>query len=178
MNLFARGCGGFLSDYLNGRMGMRGRILAQTVLLVGEGIMVLIFANTRSLGGAIFVMVIFSLFVQAAEGSTYGIVPYVDPPATGAISGVVGAGGNTGAVGFGLGFRQLSYNKAFIIMGCTILASGILSVLISIPGHSALLWGKDTIDEPAAKAVKVEENEGEGAGDDDNASNATSTIHA
>ena len=29
--------------------------------------------------------------VQAAEGSTYGIVPYVNPPVTGSIAGVVGA---------------------------------------------------------------------------------------
>ena len=47
--------------------------------------MVLIFANTTSLGLAIFIMVIFSSFVQAAEGSTYGVVPYVNPPVTGSI---------------------------------------------------------------------------------------------
>ena len=40
-----------------------------------------------------------------SEGSTFGIVPYVKPKATGAIAGVVGAGGNTGAVCWGLMFR-------------------------------------------------------------------------
>ena len=40
--------------------------------------MVLIFANTKNLGFAIFILVIFSSFVQAAEGATYGIVPYVE----------------------------------------------------------------------------------------------------
>eukprot|EP00957_Ditylum_brightwellii_P201953 15327940-Ditylum_brightwellii.AAC.1 len=34
----------------------------------------------------------------AAEGTSYGIVPYVNPPCTGSIAGIVGAGGNTGAV--------------------------------------------------------------------------------
>ena len=63
----------------------------------------LIFANTKSLGGSIVVLVFFSLFVQATEGTSYGIVPYVDPPNTGSIAGIIGAGGNTGAVGFGLG---------------------------------------------------------------------------
>ena len=68
----------------------------------------------------------FSLFVQAAEGcSTYGIVPYVDPPATGSIAGIVGAGGNAGAVRFGLGFRQLSYEAALMIMGFMIFGSGL-----------------------------------------------------
>ena len=157
MNLFARGIGGIFSDMANARMGMRGRILIQTILLAGEGCMVLIFATTKSLGGAIFVMVIFSLFVQSAEGSSYGIVPYVDPPSTGSIAGIVGAGGNTGAVCFGLGFRQLDYKPAFFIMGFSILGSSVLSVLINIKGHSALLWGTDDVPPPGKSGKRTAE---------------------
>ena len=151
MNLFARGLGGFASDWANGRWGMRGRLWVQTLTLAMEGAFVLIFAETGSLGAAIVVMVFFSLNVQAAEGATYGIVPYVDPPATGSISGIVGAGGNTGAVCFGLGFRQLSYQQAFNIMGYTILVSSALSVFIKIKGYSGLLFGQDEI--PAKTAT-------------------------
>ena len=143
MNLFARGLGGFASDKLNARMGMRGRLLAQTVFLVAEGALVLVFANTGSLAGAIVVMVFFSIFVQAAEGSTYGIVPYVDPPSTGSISGIVGAGGNTGAVCFGLGFRQLSYKAAFMLMGSVILFSGLTTGFVCIKGYGSLFFGQD-----------------------------------
>jgi NNP family nitrate/nitrite transporter-like MFS transporter len=144
MNLFARGLGGYASDKMNTKLGMRGRILAQTICLAGEGALVLVFANTNTLGSAIAVMVFFSLFVQAAEGSTYGIVPYIDPPSTGSISGIVGAGGNTGAVCFGLGFRNLStYKEAFIVMGSVVLASCALSPFILIKGHSGLICGKD-----------------------------------
>jgi NNP family nitrate/nitrite transporter-like MFS transporter len=143
MNLFARGLGGFSSDYFNKSMGMRGRIIVQTVFLALEGALVLVFANTGSLVGSILVLVVFSLCVQAAEGSTYGIVPYVDPPSTGSIAGIVGAGGNTGAVGFGLGFRQLGYKSAFVIMGVTILGSSFLSLFIVIKGHAGLIFGKD-----------------------------------
>jgi MFS transporter, NNP family, nitrate/nitrite transporter len=159
MNLFARGLGGYLSDKMSAKMGMRGRILAQTVLLVCEGALVLVFANSNSLGGSIAVMVFFSLFVQAAEGSTYGIVPYVDPPSTGSISGIVGAGGNTGAVGFGLGFRQLGYKKAFVIMGSTILASGILSIFIVIKGHAGLVFGSDSPEVAKQQTLAVPEPE-------------------
>jgi NNP family nitrate/nitrite transporter-like MFS transporter len=159
MNLVARGIGGYSSDKMNARMGMRGRIIVQTVLLVSEGAMVLIFAQTKSLAGAIIVMIVFSLFVQAAEGSTYGIVPYVDPASTGSIAGIVGAGGNTGAVGFGLGFRQLDYEEAFMIMGFTILASGILSVFINIKGHAGLICGKDTATEINKGVLVVPEQE-------------------
>jgi len=142
MNLFARGLGGYLSDKANARCGMRGRLWVQTILLAGEGAMVLVFANTGSLGAAIAVMVFFSLFVQAAEGSTFGIVPYIDPPSTGSISGIVGAGGNLGAVLFGLGFRNLQYHDAFIVMGGVILGSSLLSLFVFIRGYSGLICGK------------------------------------
>jgi NNP family nitrate/nitrite transporter-like MFS transporter len=144
MNLFARGLGGFTSDKFNAKMGMRGRLIWQTTCLLIEGVMVLIFAQTKNLAVAIIILVIFSSFVQAAEGSTYGIVPYVDPLSTGSISGIVGAGGNTGAVCFGLGFRQLGYVKAFNIMGFSILGSSILSFLILIKGHRSILSGEDS----------------------------------
>eukprot|EP00538_Stauroneis_constricta_P002322 CAMPEP_0119561328 /NCGR_PEP_ID=MMETSP1352-20130426/17272_1 /TAXON_ID=265584 /ORGANISM="Stauroneis constricta, Strain CCMP1120" /LENGTH=484 /DNA_ID=CAMNT_0007609505 /DNA_START=93 /DNA_END=1547 /DNA_ORIENTATION=- len=136
MNLFARGAGGVLSDSLNESMGMRGRLLAQFVLLLGEGIAVLIFATTDTLAGAVVVLVLFSLFVQAAEGSSYGIVPYVNPPYMGSVTGIVGAGGNVGAVVFGLCFRELNYRKAFTIMGSCVLASSVLSAFIFIKGYS------------------------------------------
>ena len=69
MNLFARGLGGFFSDMANAKCGMRGRIWVQTVFLAAEGALVLIFANSKDLAGAIVIMLFFSLFVQAAKGS-------------------------------------------------------------------------------------------------------------
>lgn len=159
MNIFARGLGGFLSDTGNKYMGMKGRIAAHTLCLIVEGVLVLVFAQTGTLGAAIAVMVFFSLFVQAAEGTSYGIVPYVDPTATGAISGIVGAGGNTGAVCFGLGFRNLEYKTAFMLMGFVILGSSVLSLGIMIKGHSGLICGEDAPkeDEPQILAVPVKE---------------------
>ncbi|KAL7533476.1 hypothetical protein ACHAXR_005255, partial [Thalassiosira sp. AJA248-18] len=150
MNLFARGVGGFVSDKLNSKMGMRGRLIWQGCLLVLEGVMVFIFANSDSLAVAIVIMVIFSSIVQSAEGSTYGIVPYVNPPVTGSIAGVVGAGGNCGADGFGLGFRQLDTITAFYVMAGTIIASGVLTVFICIKGHAGLFTGQDSEEAIAA----------------------------
>merc|ERR1711998_678404 len=138
-----------------GKMGMRGRLAFQTLCLVMEGIMVYIFSNSNSLGLAIFLMVIFSSFVQAAEGSTYGIVPYVNPPATGAIAGIVGAGGNTGAVCFGLGFRNLETMSAFYLMATSIVVSGVLSLFIFIKGHAGLISGQDSPEVIAAYTKSV-----------------------
>jgi NNP family nitrate/nitrite transporter-like MFS transporter len=130
MNLFARALGGLASDAANARKGMRGRIWVQTLLLIGEGITVLIFAKTNALWSAIVVMVIFSLFVRACAGATYGIVPYVDPPYTGSVTGIVGAGGSCGAVGFSFAFRYMSYEKAFMTMGGCTLLSAFLSIFL------------------------------------------------
>src|SRR5210317_374617 len=113
--------------------GMRGRLYAQLCLLICEGGLVLIFAHSDSLIASINTMVFFSMFVQAAEGSTYGLVPYVDPDALGSVTGIVGAGGiNVGAVAFGMAFRDpnIDEKKAFVIMGCTIMASAVATIFI------------------------------------------------
>lgn len=144
MNLFARGLGGFTSDKANAKMGMRGRLIVQSICLSVESVMILLFARTTNLGLSIFILVVFSTFVQAGEGSTYGIVPYVNPPATGSIAGIVGAGGNTGAVCFGLGFRQLRIGQAFDLMGFTVLGSAALSLLICIKNHRSIIGGQDS----------------------------------
>lgn len=126
---------------------MVGRIWAQTVLLLCEGIAVLIFANCRTLSGSILVLVVFSLFVQAAEGSSYGIVPYVNQEYMGSISGIVGAGGNVGAVAFGMCFRQLENDfLALYIMGVTILVSAGLSICFHIEGHDSFLQWLSKLD--------------------------------
>jgi MFS transporter, NNP family, nitrate/nitrite transporter len=139
MNLFARGIGGYASDLGHHWCGLRGRLLVQAVCLIAEGLLVFCFEGANTLSSAIVCMIFFSLLVQAAEGSTYGIVPEVDPPATGAISGIVGAGGNIGGVCFGLLFRQLDYYNAFFWMGVSILFSSVLTLFICIPGQNSLL---------------------------------------
>ena len=137
---------------------MRGRLWAHTLFLLFEGILVLVFVRTSTLTNSIVVLVFFSVCVQAAEGTSYGIVPYVNPPCTGSIAGIVGAGGNTGAVCFGLCFRNLpDYREAFDIMGGTIIASSVLSIFIFIEGHAGLLWGKDAEEKKEVPTLQVPE---------------------
>jgi len=144
MNIFARAMGGFMSDWINSLNGMRGRLLLQTLLLAAEGLSVLTFAHTRNLFEAIVVLVFFSIFVQASEGSTFAIVPYIDPPVTGTVAGIIGAGGSAGAVAFGFCFQRLIAAEAFELMGYLILGSTLMSFFVVIPDHAALLWGKDS----------------------------------
>merc|ERR1712232_103594 len=155
MNLFARGLGGFSSDKLFSKMGMRGRLICQLICLGAEGVLVFAFAHAPNLASSIVIMVFFSIFVQAAEGSTYGIVPYVNPPVTGSIAGIVGAGGNVGAVCFGIGFRQLDAKMALQVMGIVILISSVMTAVIFIQGHAGMFCGTDSEDAIKARTVTL-----------------------
>jgi len=144
MNIFARGLGGYISDKMNDRYGMRGRLFWQTFVLLLEGLLVIIFAFSGSLASSIAVLILFSIFVQAAEGSTYGIVPYINLTATGSTSGIIGAGGNTGAVVFSLIFRQLGETRnAFILIGTIIISSSLLSVFVNIKDHPGWFYHQE-----------------------------------
>lgn len=159
MNLFARGLGGFVSDRMNEKMGMKGRIWTQLILLLLEGICIVIFASVQSLWAAIMMMTIFSIFVQGAEGSTFGIVPYVDPAASGAISGIVGAGGPFGAVSFGMGFLFLARKTdAYYLMGGLVILSSFTCFLFNIKGHGGLLFKSEPAQPLEYHAPKTEDH--------------------
>ncbi|CAM9598190.1 unnamed protein product, partial [Ascophyllum nodosum] len=145
MNLFARSLGGGWSDFLyakfgSGVTGMRGRFIAQWTALIWEAIFLYIFTLMTELGAAIPVLILFSLGVQMAEGTSYGIVPYVVPDATGAVSGIVGAGGNFGAVMWGLIFRFGPPNErhVFRIIAAIVLGLSCVTPLIHIRGYSTV----------------------------------------
>jgi len=143
LNLFARGLGGFLSDWANYKWGMRGRLWAQFICLFSEGVMVLVFANSSSLTGSIVALVFFSMLVQMTDGTNFAIIPYIDPPNMGSVCGIAGAGGNSGAVAFGFAFKLLPYKTAFLIMGCSIIGVSFTTILVHIKGYRTLFWGKD-----------------------------------
>lgn len=83
LNLFARGLGGYGSDLFNGKYGTKGRVVWQGFTLFMEGAGLIAFAFAKTLVGAIFSLIFLSLWVQCAEGATYGIVPYVNRRFTG-----------------------------------------------------------------------------------------------
>jgi len=101
MNLFARSLGGILSDWMNARWKMQGRLWAHFISLLGQAIFFFGFGSVTSEMGwapALVVLIIFSIFVNMAEGTSYGIVPYMIPDELAVVSAMVGAGGTLGAV--------------------------------------------------------------------------------
>jgi NNP family nitrate/nitrite transporter-like MFS transporter len=145
MNIIFRFLGGWASDKMNLWNGTRGRLWLQTLLLLCEGALIVFFASSASLAVSVLKMCLFSVFVQAAEGSTYGIVPYLNVAVHGSVAGLVGGGGSAGGIVFALCFRSLSYRRAFEVMGIVVMASSVLSIFIKIPGHAGLISGEDSL---------------------------------
>ncbi|MEY2937236.1 MAG: hypothetical protein RL033_7985 [Pseudomonadota bacterium] len=96
--LFARALGGMVSDRLARVRGLDARTLLLFVLMLGEGLGLLWFSRTGSVPMAVLSMMIFGLFTHMACGATYALVPFIDRKSLGGVAGIIGAGGNVGAV--------------------------------------------------------------------------------
>ncbi|MBR2513854.1 MAG: MFS transporter [Halomonas sp.] len=135
MNIFARTLGGIFSDLFAKHAGLKGRVRWLFIALICEGIALIAFSQMHVLSLAIGIMLVFSLFVQMAEGATYGVVPFINKKALGAVAGIVGAGGNVGAVCAAFLFRNenISYQQGLFYLGLTVLvlASCVLLVRFS-----------------------------------------------
>lgn len=135
MNLFARSLGGFCSDKAAGKAGLNGRVVFLFVIVFLEGLALMLFSQMQVLGLAILSMLFFSLFVQMAEGATFGIVPFVNKKALGTVAGIVGAGGNAGAVAAGFLFKaeSISYADGLFYLGIAVTMMSFCALLVRFP---------------------------------------------
>lgn len=119
MNIFARTLGGFFGDTFGQRCGLKGRVRWLAIVLTVEGVALMVFSQMTVLPLALGTLIVFSLFVQMSEGATYSVVPFVNKRALGAVAGIVGAGGNFGAVAAGFLFRSeaITWPQALLVLG-------------------------------------------------------------
>jgi NNP family nitrate/nitrite transporter-like MFS transporter len=143
MNLFARSLGGFFGDKAGIKWGLKGRVSFLGAVILIEGLALILFSQMTLLPLAIGTMILFSLFVQMAEGATYSVVPFINKKAIGMVSGIVGAGGNAGAVlaGFLFKVEAFSYGEALTILG----------IAVAVISASTLFVKFSTADEKVAK---------------------------
>jgi len=100
-------------------------------------------SNQSTAGLSVFCMILFSLCVQAAEGLHYGIVPYVSRPALGIVSGMVGAGGNLGAV---MGLRSFFFegdirrDEGFLRLGFLVIGLTATLFFVYFPDKGGMLF--------------------------------------
>ncbi|KPF85721.1 MFS transporter [alpha proteobacterium AAP38] len=132
MSLFARTLGGFLSDRWAGQAGLQARVRLLFLVLFAEGLALLLFSQMTVLWIAVAAMLFFSLFVQMGCGATFGIVPFVNRKALGSVSGIVGAGGNMGAVAAGFLFKAegITYQQGLMYLGIAVTLASLPTLLI------------------------------------------------
>jgi NNP family nitrate/nitrite transporter-like MFS transporter len=99
--LFARALGGYVSDKMALRGSLNSRVTLLFMMMIGEGLGLLWFANADGVAYAVIAMLVFGLFTHMACGATYALVPFIDSKALGGVAGIIGAGGNVGAVAAG-----------------------------------------------------------------------------
>ncbi|CAI9780622.1 unnamed protein product [Fraxinus pennsylvanica] len=145
-NIVSRPAGGVVSDEMGRRFGMRGRLWSLWVVQMVAGLLCYFLGRMNSLWGSILVMCCFSLFVQAASGLTFGVVPFVSNRSLGVISGMTGSGGTLGAVVtqlllFSGGGSKISTEKGISIMGLMMLICSTSLTLIYFPKYGGMFCG-------------------------------------
>merc|ERR1719446_1745612 len=86
-------------------------------------------------------LVMFSLCVQMAEGTSYGMVPSMKPDQLAMVSALVGAGGNAGAVFAGFAFYKQDWDDTltpFKLHAGFVIAMAILSPLFYWPEYGSM----------------------------------------
>jgi NNP family nitrate/nitrite transporter-like MFS transporter len=138
MNIFSRTLGGFVSDKLSVRWKLSGRMAWLFITLFCEGLALLWFAQARTLWGAVPALLTVALFVQMAAGATYAVVPFINQRALGSVAGIVGAGGNLGAVLAGLLFTNvMPWPQALMILGFAVVVSSFATFLVRAKPETA-----------------------------------------
>jgi NNP family nitrate/nitrite transporter-like MFS transporter len=145
INIFARPMGGIVADKIGKVWGFDGKTLLLSILLLIEGVGLIWFAKSGNIGMAIFTMFLFGLSLKMANGATYSLVPFINPLAVGSVAGIVGAGGNIGAMLIAFMFKSeashlsksviengqtvqkdlIDYTAAFTLLGYIILGIGV-----------------------------------------------------
>ncbi len=113
VNLVARPLGGLVSD----RFGNRRFVMSAYMFGIGIGAALMgLLDSSWPLVIAICFTILFSVFVQGAEGATFGIIPSIKRRVTGQISGMCGAYGNAGAVFYLFIFMMVTPQQFFFII--------------------------------------------------------------
>jgi MFS transporter, NNP family, nitrate/nitrite transporter len=147
MNLFARALGGIAGDWAGSQWGLAGRSRLLGFTICMEGVLMMLFSRLRMLAPATVAFLFFGLFVCMACGVTFAVVPLIRPKAVGSASGIVGAGGNLGAVLAAMLFKSESISgaSAFLILGSIVTATSLGALL--------LRFGESTSSALAVEAV-------------------------
>lgn len=138
MCLFARTLGGYYGDRFGQRFGLGGRTKWLFAVVLCEGLSLILFSQVTTLALAVPMLMFFSFFVQMSTGATFAVVPFINRRALGSVSGIVGAGGNVGAVAAGFLFKTsaITWPTALLILGIVVTVSAFSALAIRFPAET------------------------------------------
>ncbi|KAF8096748.1 hypothetical protein N665_0302s0022 [Sinapis alba] len=149
-NVASRPAGGMVSDLLGKRFGMRGRLCGLWVVQSVAGLLCVLLGRVNSLWGSIAVMWVFSIFVQAASGLIFGVVPFVSTRSLGVVAGMTGSGGTVGAVVTQLllfSGNNVRKQRSISLMGLMTFVVSISVTLIYFPRWGGIFCGPSSSSE-------------------------------
>ena len=109
-----------------------------------EGLCLMLFSRMSVLASALPALILFSLFVQMSEGATFSVVPFVNRKSLGSVAGIVGAGGNAGAVAAGF-LLKAGFDKptALLILGAVVTVVSFAAFLVRFAPETEAAAAKD-----------------------------------
>jgi NNP family nitrate/nitrite transporter-like MFS transporter len=129
--LFARAFGGILSDRIAHSRGLDGRTRLLFALILIEGLGLMLFAHMDTAQTALLAMLGFGLFTHMACGATYSLTPFIDRRALGGVAGIIGAGGNVGAVAAGFVMKgAISVDHGLFVLGIAVTGSAFCAAAV------------------------------------------------
>lgn len=131
--LFARALGGWVSDKMAQRGTINSRVTLLFIMMIGEGAGLLWFAKADTVTYAVIAMLVFGLFTHMACGATYALVPFIDSKALGGVAGIIGAGGNVGAVAAGFLMKSTGdIQETLAILSGLVLLSAVCAIAVRL----------------------------------------------
>ncbi|CAA7031393.1 unnamed protein product [Microthlaspi erraticum] len=149
-NVASRPAGGMISDLLGKKFGMRGRLCGLWAVQSVAGLLCVLLGRVNSLWGSIAVMCVFSVFVQAASGLVFGVVPFVSTRSLGVVAGMTGSGGTIGAVVTQLllfSGENVQKQRSISLMGLMTFVASLSVTLIYFPRWGGICCGPSSSSE-------------------------------
>jgi NNP family nitrate/nitrite transporter-like MFS transporter len=154
--LFARAMGGLVSDRVARTRGLDGRTTLLFVLIMAEGFGLMTFAKMDAPVMALGAMLIFGLFTHMACGATYALVPLIDRKALGGVAGIIGAGGNVGAVAAGFLMKSMpSTERGLYVLGSMVAICAVCAIGVRF-SHEHKAAEKKLYDDAVASRAQIQ----------------------
>ena len=153
MNLFARSMGGLIADRFGRAWGLAGRVRWLFIVLLLEGLCMVLFSRMTATASAIASLMLFGLFVDMACGATYAVVPFLNKRALGSVSGIVGAGGNAGALAAGFLFKgpTSQWHESLLLLGLAVTTISFLALAVRFSPQDELAATQESDARPAVE---------------------------